>query len=127
MYHCLTPPAVHQATSFLPKILVFTLNNLAHGPRPHAFASAGYQPNQAVLDALSRCIAACELCATACLQEDDVQMMVPCIRLDRDCADICRLTAAFIARGSDHARHVFKECLGICRKCAEACRACVAY
>ncbi|QIX60079.1 four-helix bundle copper-binding protein [Hymenobacter sp. BT18] len=97
--------------------------------------------NQTVLDALSRCAAACEQCATACLQEEHVHMMVPCIRLDRDCADICRLTAAFIARGSDHAKHVLKECIEICQKCAdecgqhqhdhcqqcaEACRACVA-
>ncbi len=96
--------------------------------------------NQQVLDALARCIAACEMCATACLHEDDIKMMVPCIRLDRDCADICRLTHAFIARGSDHAQHVLKECIEICQKCAdecgqhqhehckqcaEACRACV--
>ena len=87
----------------------------------HASAPAPNANHQAVLDALSRCIAACEMCATACPQEDDVQMMVPCIRLDRDCADICRLTAAFIARGSDHARHVLKECIEICRKCGEEC------
>ena len=96
--------------------------------------------NRAVLDALSRCIAACELCADACLDEADIKMQVACIRLDRDCADICRLTAAFIARGSDHAQHVLKECMEICRKChdecakhtndhckkcAEACKACL--
>lgn len=77
--------------------------------------------NQEVLDALSRCIAACELCADACLDEKDIKMMVPCIRLDRDCADICRLTAAFIARGSDHAMHVLKECIEICQQCHDEC------
>jgi hypothetical protein len=51
-----------------------------------------------VLDALARCAAACDYCADACLAEDNIQMMVPCIRTDRDCADICRVTAAFIAR-----------------------------
>ncbi|RPD48021.1 four-helix bundle copper-binding protein [Hymenobacter sediminis] len=84
-------------------------------------SAASLSQNQAVLDALSRCVVACELCADACLHEENVQMMVPCIRLDRDCADICRLTAAFIARGSDHARHVLKECIEICQKCAEEC------
>ncbi|ALW84617.1 ferredoxin [Hymenobacter sedentarius] len=79
------------------------------------------QNNSAVLDAISRCIAACELCADACLDEKDVAMMVPCIRLDRDCADICRITAAFIARGSDYAKHVLKECMEICRKCHTEC------
>ena len=48
-------------------------------------------------------------------------MMLPCIRLDRDCADICRLTAAFIARGSDHVSHVLRECLEICQKCVDEC------
>lgn len=86
-----------------------------------AFTPASVTQNESVLDALYRCISACELCATACLQEEDVPMMVPCIRLDRDCADICRLTAAFIARSSDHAKHVIKECIEICRKCAEEC------
>ncbi|SNR59009.1 MULTISPECIES: four-helix bundle copper-binding protein [Hymenobacter] len=86
-----------------------------------AFSPASYSQNQPVLDALSRCIAACEMCADACLHEDHVKMMVPCIRLDRDCADICRLTAAFIARGSDHAKHVLRECIEICQKCADEC------
>ncbi len=48
--------------------------------------------NQSLLDALNACIAACENCATACLQEQDVKMMARCISLDRDCADICALT-----------------------------------
>ncbi|RYU81234.1 four-helix bundle copper-binding protein [Hymenobacter persicinus] len=97
------------------------MDHSAHSAPASSASSSTSQANQAVLDALSRCIAACEMCATACLQEADVKMMVPCIRLDRDCADICRLTAAFIARGSDHARHVLKECIEICRKCAEEC------
>jgi len=65
----------------------------------------------------SRFIAACELCADACLDEQAIRMMVPCVRLDRDCADICRLTAAFIARGSDHTQYVPRECIEICQEC----------
>ena len=82
---------------------------------------ANLQTNQTILDALARCIAACEMCSDACLHEDHVHMMVPCIELDRDCADICRLTSAFIARGSQHAQHVIKECIEICQKCADEC------
>lgn len=70
---------------------------------------------------LIKCITACETCATLCLQEDDVKMMVGCIQLDRDCADICALTSRFVARNSAHAKHVMKECIEICRKCAEEC------
>lgn len=71
---------------------------------------------------LIKCITACEACATACLNEENVKMMVRCIMLDRDCADICMLTAKFVARDSAHAKHVMKECIEICRKCEEECR-----
>ena len=97
--------------------------------------------NQSLLDALNACIAACEHCATACLGEQDVKMMARCISIDRDCADICALTARFVARGSEHAMHVMRECAEICgicatecekhgahmqhcKECAEACRRC---
>lgn len=79
------------------------------------------QPNQTLLQALNACVAACEQCATACLQEADVQMMARCISLDRDCADICALVARFVARGSAHAPHLLHECAEICRLCAEEC------
>ena len=74
-----------------------------------------------LLTALAECADACNYCSTACLEEKDVAMMAGCIKLDMDCAQICTLTAAFISRGSDHARHVLKECAEICRKCAEEC------
>lgn len=86
-----------------------------------AQSTASATQNQSVLDALNRCIAACERCATACLHEDDVKMMAACILLDRDCSDICALTARLVARGSEHAKHIMRECIEICTKCAEEC------
>ena len=77
--------------------------------------------NKELLDALNTCIALCEHCATASLQEENVKMMVRCISLDRDCADICRLTAAFVARGSEHAPHMLNECADICKACGDEC------
>ena len=76
---------------------------------------------QSQLDALNACITACEYCSTACLQEPDVQMMARCIGLTRDCADACTLAARFVARDSEHAAHLLKECAEICRTCAEEC------
>ena len=73
------------------------------------------------LATLARCAAACENCADACLDEDNIKMMVPCIRLDRDCAKICNLTASFVASNSAHAKHVAKECQELCRLCGEEC------
>ncbi len=101
-----------------------------------------HQHNPELLAALHKCADACNHCATACLDEQDVKMMVKCIKLDLDCAQICSLTAALIARGSEHGKHLLKECAEVCnacadecekhasmgmehcKKCAEACRAC---
>lgn len=85
------------------------------------------------------CAAACDHCATACLQEPDPKPMARCIALDVDCADICRISAAYMARDSEFAKmmcalcaDVCEECgaecakhqLEHCQQCAEACRRC---
>lgn len=77
--------------------------------------------NKELLEILTECAAACEMCADACLDEKDIHMMVQCIRLDRDCAKICYTAASFVASNSQHAQHVIKECEEICRKCGEEC------
>ncbi|MEO6903605.1 MAG: four-helix bundle copper-binding protein [Bacteroidia bacterium] len=74
-----------------------------------------------MISILSACADACNTCLTACLKEEEVKKMVSCIRLDMDCAQICEVTAAFISRGSDHAKHLMKECAEICSKCAQEC------
>ena len=95
-------------------------------------------------DCLEACIAAlvaCEVCADASLDEQDVTMMAQCIRLDRDCADACRSAIPAMARGSEHAAQLCRVLADICdacavecerhagmaehcRRCAEACRRC---
>lgn len=74
-----------------------------------------------LLSTLAECAAACNNCSTACLSEEDVKMMAACIKLDIDCAQFCEVTAAFVARNSDHAKHLLRECAEICEKCAEVC------
>lgn len=80
-----------------------------------------HEQNKQLMDALTNCAAEGNYCATACLDEDDVKMLVKCIRLDMDCADICTLTATLIARGSEHGNHLLKECAEICNACADEC------
>ncbi len=75
------------------------------------------QTYAACIEACNACAIACNHCAASCLAEDDVKMMAKCIALDMDCAALCQLAAAAMARGSDHAG-------AICRLCAEVCRAC---
>ena len=77
--------------------------------------------NDRILAALNNCTAACLYCASSCLDEKSVGMLIKCIRLDLDCAGICRLAADFIARGSDHQVHILKECVEICDACAAEC------
>lgn len=73
------------------------------------------------IDACHACVVACNHCAASCLKEPDVKMMARCIALDMDCAQICALAAAFMARGSDHAQAVCALCADICQVCGDEC------
>ena len=105
------------------------------------------------MSALAQCIeachdgaSACEMCADACLGEQQLQMLVRCIRLDLDCADVCTATGNVLSRQTEpdwslisaqlqacvaacqscgaecemHVQHGMEHC----RACAEACRRC---
>lgn len=85
------------------------------------------------------CTLACEECAAACLKEADIDCMRDCIKLDRDCADICSQAVKLLKRESIIMQQYLQLCEKICRlcadecgkhehphcqRCAEACRAC---
>jgi hypothetical protein len=71
--------------------------------------------------ACNECAAACLECAIACLNEDDPKAMVRCIKLDMECADVCRLAAASIARSDDHLKATCSLCAQVCQTCAAEC------
>jgi len=48
-------------------------------------------------------------------------MMVECIRLDIDCAAICRLAASYMSRDSAYAVDLCRLCAGVCQACGEEC------
>lgn len=73
------------------------------------------------IQACDACAAACDMCATACLTEPDVKKMADCIRLDLDCAAICRLASGYMSRGSARAAAICRACAEICTACAEEC------
>lgn len=79
------------------------------------------QPNQTCIDACNDCANACDTCAGACLREDDVKMMARCIALDIDCAQLCRLAAAVMARGGEAAGTICRACAEVCELCAAEC------
>lgn len=79
--------------------------------------------NASLIHNLYDCASKCNFCADACLDEDNVQMMLKCIRLDRICAATCEATAkALSVKGAEQmARDLIQACSEICRQCAEEC------
>ncbi|QJD96590.1 four-helix bundle copper-binding protein [Mucilaginibacter robiniae] len=76
---------------------------------------------ESLIQTLWNCALACEHCATACLQEADVTPMAGCIKLDRDCADMCLQAARLLQRESDIALQYLLLCEEICRMCGDEC------
>ena len=55
------------------------------------------------------------------MKEFDVQAMAKCIARDMDCAQICTVAAAMMARGSGHVQEICKVCALICQSCGDEC------
>lgn len=76
---------------------------------------------RACIEAFNVCATACNHCAASCLKEPDVKMMSKCIALDMDCAQMCTVAAAVMARGSEHYQEICKVCADICLSCGDEC------
>lgn len=78
--------------------------------------------NESLVKTLNDCIAHCNWCADACLDEDNVQMMAECIRLDRICAETCKAaTMAVVSNSSTNTTDLIRACQTMCEKCADEC------
>ena len=80
-----------------------------------------HHQHQSCIDACNACADACDHCSTACLKEPNVKDMAQCIRLDMDCAAICRLAAGFMARGSEMTKQACRMCADVCQACGDEC------
>jgi hypothetical protein len=71
------------------------------------------------------CAQSCTSCADACLAEEKVAALRQCIRLNLDCADVCRATGTLATRrtGTNEQTIVamLEACELACRLCAEEC------
>jgi hypothetical protein len=76
---------------------------------------------QKCIDACLECAPLCNHCAISCLEEKDVQNMVKCIRLNLDCAIICRASAELLTLNSAHSTKICGLCASMCDSCAEEC------
>jgi len=101
--------------------------------------------NEKWIHTLGNCINHCNYCADACLDEENVKMMVNCIRTDRVCAEVCSTLNQPLAMAfsdvsdmvtycekvcnlcadecESHEPKHCKDCANACRKCADECRA----
>lgn len=79
-------------------------------------------PNKGLIDQLVKCALACEKCLSQCLYELDVSMMVRCMELDRDCAEICLQTARLLVREAEVSDRWVTACAEVCRLCGQECR-----
>ena len=76
---------------------------------------------ESMIEALHECMVACNHCYDACLKEENVKMMVDCIRLDRECADICAYLEQAISRGTPFLSELSQVCAAICEACSSEC------
>jgi len=83
--------------------------------------NVGNENMQSCIDICVKCTQACEECLTLCLKEQDVAARIKCIQTLQDCIDICCLSAKYMIRNSEHAKHICKECAEICKVCAKEC------
>lgn len=78
------------------------------------------------IDAAFECTQICTSCADACLAEPDVGMVIHCIRLNLDCADICNTTARALSRQTQPDMAVLtaqlQACVAACRACGAECQ-----
>jgi len=81
-----------------------------------------HEQHQKLIEALHECMEACNHCYDACLKEEDVKMMVDCIRLDRECADICAYLEQAIIRNSPFVSQLAAVCAEICEGCGNECK-----
>lgn len=79
------------------------------------------EQSEQIIDALNKCALDCIHCETACLDEENVQGLVQCIRLDRECAELCLFTAKMIAADAELSTEILNLCSKICDLCGDEC------
>ncbi len=67
------------------------------------------------------CAQVCTTCADACLGEQNVQMLVQCIRLNQDCADVCSATGRLLSRQTQPDWELLRQQVQVCSMACELC------
>lgn len=90
------------------------------------YADCGYTEqhqmgHDCLISVIQHCEAMCEHMVTYVASRKDVCRRTRQLQLLRDCADICALTAKYVARDSMFAKHTAELCACICEACAREC------
>ena len=80
-----------------------------------------HQQLKQCIDACIACATTCNHCAISCLEEQEVQNLTKCIRLDLECAAICKAAAELMSVESTFSKDLCQLCAAICNACAEEC------
>jgi hypothetical protein len=79
----------------------------------------------AAIEALSDCAQACIADADDDLSEENLAEMVTCIRLCRDCTDVCTATLGVVSRQTAYdatvTRPLLDACVAVCKRCGDEC------
>ena len=67
------------------------------------------------------CATECTHCLNACLDEISLNELVKCIKLNNECATICRTAAAIMSGGNSFSGQLCELCADVCDACAEEC------
>ncbi|MGG3572387.1 four-helix bundle copper-binding protein [Bacillus gobiensis] len=81
-----------------------------------------HEQYQKLLQTLHECMTECNHCFDACLKEEDMKMMSECIRLDRECAEICGYLEQAISRGTPFVSELASVCAAVCDACGSECK-----
>ncbi|MBU8749760.1 four-helix bundle copper-binding protein [Bacillus subtilis] len=79
------------------------------------------QYSEACIEACIDCMKACNHCFTKCLEESMQHHLSGCIRLDRECADICALAVKAMQTDSPFMKEICALCADICEACGTEC------
>ncbi|AXI08769.1 four-helix bundle copper-binding protein [Oceanobacillus zhaokaii] len=81
-----------------------------------------HEQHQELIQSLHECAVACNHCYGACLKEEDIKMMTECIRLDRECADICSFLEQALSKNTPFVSELASVCAKICESCGNECK-----
>ena len=78
-------------------------------------------PHEMLVKTIQDCEAICEHMIHHLMMRPDFEMRKRQIALLHDCADICTLTAKYIARKSIFSKHMANLCAFVCDNCGNEC------